>query len=123
MVDDACKRFCGHAVQREGDVDDAEREEDRIASLLDLGDVELGDAQHGCHLLPSQASVSHEDDHAEDVEVSPEVVGAVEEAVLKIVDIADWNCGDICVWGPEEIEFGDSIPCNAIHARLFQQEP
>lgn len=104
--------FCHHTVDRKGNVNRSEHEEDGVAILLDHRDVLLGDAQDWCHLLPSQASMSHEDADTEDVEISPEVPGTIEELVLETIDVTHWHRSDILILGPEEIKVRETIHAN-----------
>merc|ERR1712099_65023 len=56
----------------EGNVNEADRDHDGVANLLHIVLVSLRYAECGCHLLPSEASVRHEDNYGEDVEGCPQ---------------------------------------------------
>jgi len=102
----------GHAVEWEGNVDGTQDDEDGITVLFNHWDVCLRDPQDWSDLCPTHAGVCHEDNNAEDVEVSPEVVLAVEEGVLEVVDIAHWHRLDLSPLGPEKVQLGDAIPAD-----------
>merc|ERR1719480_457283 len=100
------ERSGAHDVQREGEVNTTNDQEDEVAQLRDLVVVHLGDTQSWGDLLPAQACVRHEDDHAHQVEHGP--CRLLEHLVLQLVDVPYWNGLYGLVLGPEQIEGQDS---------------
>jgi len=103
------KRSSRHTVDRKRDIDHSKHNEDGIAVLLDHRNMLLRNAKDGCHLLPSQTSMSHEDKDTENVEVGPEISSTIEELVLETVDVTNRHRSDILICRPEEVEMRQAI--------------
>merc|ERR1719480_776209 len=95
-------------VQREGEVDAADDEEDDVAVPPHSPLVVLGDAAERPvdHLLPAEARVEHEDKDREEVEGAPAVV--LEDLELQPVDVPHRHGRDLLAVVPEQVQVEDA---------------
>merc|ERR1712130_224065 len=104
-----------HHEKREGDVDESDDEENCIAESFHVCDMQFWDAQHRNNFFPSEASMCHENQHAEYVETGPNLI--LKELILQRIDITYTSRRNGSVVGPEQIQRQNSPEVDEVSRR------
>merc|ERR1712151_1371997 len=107
-----------HAVQREGDINQANDDSNDVADHLNFLDVALRYAEHRGDLLPSEAVVGHEHEDRPNVEQRPHRV--LEDLELQSIDVSYAHRLDSRVIGPEEIQAHDAPDVDKVRRRAHE---